>query len=104
MINHIPMSVMHAGVPDQEPANRTVLGYARLADLEFALIVWRQNLKRDLASTPSKEVHRTSWCSSYGCWTSCWVYPCIGHLSVQPVSDGTWCPRPVAAQNVPHLF
>lgn len=47
---------MHCGVPEQEPANRTVLGYSRLADLEFALIVWRQNLKRDLASTSLKEV------------------------------------------------
>lgn len=35
-----------------------MLGYARLADLEFALIVWRQNLKRDLASTSSKEVRQ----------------------------------------------
>ena len=40
----------------QEPINRTVHDYNRLADLEFALIVWRQNLRRDLACTASKTV------------------------------------------------
>lgn len=40
----------------QAPEHRTVLGYTRLADLEFAMMVWRQNLKRDLACSASKEV------------------------------------------------
>ncbi|KAK9918356.1 hypothetical protein WJX75_003469 [Coccomyxa subellipsoidea] len=39
----------------KEPTARTIDDYEQLADLEFALIVWRQNLKRDLATTPSKE-------------------------------------------------
>lgn len=40
----------------QEPAQRTALGFESLADLEFALMLWRQNLKRDLACTDAKEV------------------------------------------------
>jgi hypothetical protein len=40
----------------QLPINRTVADYERMADLEFALMVWRQNLKRDLTSTTSQKV------------------------------------------------
>ena len=32
------------------------LSFHRLADLDFGLMLWRQNLKRDLASTEGKEV------------------------------------------------
>ncbi len=39
----------------QDRTAHTIDDYEQLADLEFALIVWRQNLKRDLATTPSKE-------------------------------------------------
>ncbi|BDA47017.1 hypothetical protein COCOBI_09-4720 [Coccomyxa sp. Obi] len=41
----------------KERTARTIDDYEQLADLEFALIVWRQNLKRDLATTPSKEAY-----------------------------------------------
>ncbi len=39
----------------QERTARTIDDYEQLADLEFALIVWRQNLKRDLGTTRNKE-------------------------------------------------
>lgn len=40
----------------QQSINRSIEDYDRVADLEFALMVWRQNLKRDLLTTSSLEV------------------------------------------------
>lgn len=50
-------ALSHHACALQQSINRTIEDYDRVADLEFALMVWRQNLKRDLLTTLSLEVH-----------------------------------------------
>ncbi len=40
----------------QEPENCTVDDYERLADLDFGLMVWRQNLKRSTGLASTRQV------------------------------------------------
>lgn len=40
----------------QRTENHTVSDYETLAELEYAFIVWRTNLKRDLSLTEDREV------------------------------------------------
>ena len=40
----------------QKTENHTVSDYETLAELEYAFIVWRTNLKRDLSLTEDHEV------------------------------------------------
>ncbi|KAK9807510.1 hypothetical protein WJX72_001152 [[Myrmecia] bisecta] len=39
----------------KKPINHTVADYDRMADLEYALIVWRQNLRRDLQAANTQD-------------------------------------------------
>ncbi len=44
----------------QEPKTCTVDDFERLSDMDFALMVWRQNLKRNLVLVPSRQVRDRS--------------------------------------------
>jgi hypothetical protein len=43
-------------VPMQKPQHQTLSDYERVGELEFGLIVWRTNLKRDLVFAQDKHV------------------------------------------------
>lgn len=61
--------------------------YEQLADLEFALMVWRQNLKRDLATTPSKEAST----STNDCPATWLLAVCFSHGKTAPSNRFVAC-------------
>ncbi len=59
----------------QKAENDTVADYDTLAEMEYAFIVWRTNLKRDLSLTDDHEVRHRGW------GRPAWSAPCALHAA-----------------------